>query len=67
MKPLDGKVAIVTGATKSKGLGKAIAVKLADLGAQVALTGRAHSNNGVAEPVAEISAAGGRAMAVNGQ
>ena len=29
MRPLDGKVAIVTGATKSKGLGKAIAVKRA--------------------------------------
>jgi len=43
MKPLEGKVAIVTGATKSKGLGKAIAVRLAELGAKVALTGRAKS------------------------
>ena len=30
MRPLDGKVAIVTGATKSKGLGKAIAVRSSD-------------------------------------
>jgi 3-oxoacyl-[acyl-carrier protein] reductase len=64
MKPLDGKVAIVTGATKSKGLGKAIAVKLADLGAKVALTGRAKSKQGVEANVAEINAAGGQAMAV---
>ena len=33
MKLLEGKVAIVTGATKAKGLGKAIAVKLAEQGA----------------------------------
>ena len=64
MKPLDGKVAIVTGATKSKGLGKAIAVKLAELGAKVALTGRAKSKQGVEANVAEINAAGGQAMAV---
>ena len=38
-KKLENKVAIVTGPTKSKGLGKAIAVKLAELGAKVALTG----------------------------
>ena len=64
MKPLEGKVAIVTGATKSKGLGKAIAVKLAELGAKVALTGREKSKAGVEANVAEIKAAGGQAMAV---
>ena len=64
MKPLEGKVAIVTGATKSKGLGKAIAVKLAELGAKVALTGRASSKEGVEANVAEIKAAGGDAMSV---
>ena len=64
MKPLEGKVAIVTGATKSKGLGKAIAVKLAELGAKVALTGRASSKAGVEANVAEIKAAGGEAMSV---
>jgi len=64
MANLDGKVAIVTGATKSKGLGKAIAVKLAEQGAKVALTGRESSKEGVEENVAEINAAGGDAMAV---
>ncbi len=64
MKLLEGKVAIVTGATKSKGLGKAIAVKLAELGAKVALTGRASSKEGVEANVAEIKAAGGEAMSV---
>ena len=64
MKPLENKVAIVTGATKSKGLGKAIAVKLAELGAKVALTGRAKSKAGVEANVAEINHAGGEAMAV---
>lgn len=64
MKTLEGKVAIVTGATKSKGLGKAIAVKLAELGAKVALTGREKSRAGVEANVAEINASGGEAMAV---
>ena len=64
MKPLQGKVAIVTGATKGKGLGKAIAVKLSELGARVALTGRASSKEGVEANVAEIKAAGGDAMSV---
>lgn len=64
MNLLEGKVAIVTGATKSKGLGKAIAVKLAELGAKVALTGRASSKEGVEANVAEIKAAGGEAMSV---
>ena len=64
IKKLENKVAIVTGATKSKGLGKAIAVKLAELGAKVALTGRAKSKEGVEANVAEIKANGGEAMAV---
>jgi 3-oxoacyl-[acyl-carrier protein] reductase len=64
MKLLENKVAIVTGATKAKGLGKAIAVKLAELGAKVALTGRASSKEGVEANVAEIQANGGEAMAV---
>ncbi len=63
-KALEGKVAIITGATKSKGLGKAIAVKLAEQGAKVALTGRESSKDGVEANVAEINAAGGEAMAV---
>ena len=64
MKLLEGKIAIVTGATKAKGLGKAIAVKLAELGAKVALTGRTSSKEGVEANVAEINANGGEAMAV---
>lgn len=64
MKLLEGKVAIVTGATKPKGLGKAIAVQLAELGAKVALTGRNSSKAGVEANVEEINAAGGTAMAV---
>jgi 3-oxoacyl-[acyl-carrier protein] reductase len=61
---LEGKVAIVTGATKAKGLGKAIALKLAEQGAKVVLTGRASSKEGVEKNVAEITAGGGEAMAV---
>ena len=64
MKQLEGKIAIVTGATKAKGLGKAIAVKLAEQGAKVALTGRTSSKAGVEANVAEINANGGEAMAV---
>lgn len=64
MKPLESKVAIVTGATKSKGLGKAIALKLSDMGAKVVLTGRAKSKMGVETNVAEINAKGGEAMSV---
>jgi len=64
MRTLENKVAIVTGATKSKGLGKAIAVKLAEQGAKVALTGRESSKEGVEANVEEINAAGGEAMAV---
>lgn len=64
MRHLAGKVAIVTGATKAKGLGKAIATKLAKQGAKVVLTGRASSKQGVDANVAEITASGGEAMAV---
>ena len=51
MKLLENKVAIVTGATKAKGLGKAIAVKLAELGAKVALTGRDARHRGERFPL----------------
>ena len=61
---LDGKVAIVTGVTKPKGAGKAIAQRLAEQGAAVAITGRAKSLPG-AEAIAEgFRSDGHRAVAV---
>lgn len=54
MKILEGKVALVTGATKTKGLGRAIAEKLAAMGAKVVLTGRASSKEGMEQNVADI-------------
>jgi 3-oxoacyl-[acyl-carrier protein] reductase len=38
MKPLDGKIAIVTGAGRPKGMGRAAALRLADHGASVVVT-----------------------------
>lgn len=64
MKTLEGKVAIVTGATKAKGLGKAIAVKLARQGAKVVLTGRAKSEAGMNANVEDIKAMGAEAIGV---
>jgi len=56
---LSGKVAIVTGS--SRGIGKAIALKLADAGASVVVTGHIED----AEPVAaEIRARGRQSLAV---
>jgi NAD(P)-dependent dehydrogenase (short-subunit alcohol dehydrogenase family) len=64
----EGKVAIVTGA--SRGMGKAIALRLAAEGAAVCVTGRptatgdARLPGSLQETVAEITAAGGQAVAV---
>jgi 2-deoxy-D-gluconate 3-dehydrogenase len=57
---LDGKVAVVTGA--SRGLGRAIAVALAGAGARVALAAR--SKPDLEESARLVEAAGGRAAVV---
>ncbi|MEW6662202.1 MAG: 2-dehydro-3-deoxy-D-gluconate 5-dehydrogenase KduD [Bacillota bacterium] len=56
---LEGKVAIVTGA--STGLGQAMAVGLAEAGADVAITGNSHALD---ETVAAIEAVGRRSLAL---
>ena len=64
---LTGKTAIVTGA--SRGIGKALALGLAEAGASVVVAARTAEPRGtlpgtIHETVAEIEAAGGRALAV---
>ena len=61
---LDGKVAIVTGVTKPKGAGKAIAQQLAEQGASVAITGRQKSLPGAEAIAADFRSAGYKAIAV---
>jgi 3-oxoacyl-[acyl-carrier protein] reductase len=63
MSELTGKVAIVTGA--SKGIGAGIAKHLAAAGAAVAVN-YASSREGADKVVAEITAKGGKAIAVHG-
>ncbi len=56
---LDGRVALVTGA--SRGIGRAIALKLAALGARVAVNYHRHAES-AGDVVAEIERRGGAAM-----
>jgi NAD(P)-dependent dehydrogenase (short-subunit alcohol dehydrogenase family) len=64
--PLDGRVAIVTGSSRS--IGRHIATVLASAGASVVVTGREHAGPGpgLAETVAAIEARGGTAKAIPG-
>ena len=54
--PLEGKVAFVSGASRPKGIGRAIALTLANLGADVAVTGKSHFEGAisVAEEIKQI-------------
>lgn len=61
MEPLQGKVAIVTGA--SRGIGRAIALELATQGASIVVN-YASSSSAADTVVAEINAAGGQAIAL---
>jgi 3-oxoacyl-[acyl-carrier protein] reductase len=62
-KTLQGKVALVTGA--SKGIGAEIALKLAEQGASVAVN-YSSSKKGADDVVTKIAAKGGKAVAVHG-
>src|SRR5882757_2246125 len=60
---LDGKIALVTGA--SKGIGAGVALSLANEGAAVAVN-YASDREGADRVVEKIKAAGGKAIAVQG-
>jgi NAD(P)-dependent dehydrogenase (short-subunit alcohol dehydrogenase family) len=66
--PLDGKVALVTGA--ARGIGRAVAVELAELGADVAVTARTVTprdddlTGTIHDTAAAIEGAGAKALAI---
>ena len=63
MKPLEGKIALVTGS--SQGIGRAIASRLASDGAQVIIN-YVGNQAAATEAVTQISDLGGRAVAIQG-
>ncbi len=75
MKPLKGKVAIVTGASAPRGIGRAIALRLAQDGASVVVTdikGKVDIDGAeqdktdlLAKTISEIEANGGKAVAMD--
>lgn len=60
-KPLQGRIALVTGG--SRGIGRAVALRLSEAGASVAVNYRA-AQRAADEVATEINASGGRAIAV---
>lgn len=78
MRGLEGKIAVVTGAARQRGIGRAIALRLAEEGCDVVVTGsrrppeafpeheRAAGWMGTASLAAEIEAMGRRSLAVDG-
>lgn len=78
MRGLEGKVALVTGAARHRGIGRAIALRLAEEGCDVVVTGSRrpaeqfpqHEQDmgwlGAASLAAEIEAMGRRALAIDG-
>ena len=61
--PLEGKVAFVSGASRPKGIGRAIALTLANLGADVAVTGKSHFE-GAITVAEEIKQTGRKSIAI---
>ena len=78
MRGLESKVALVTGAARKRGIGRAIALRLAEEGCDVVVTGlrrdpasfpaqeQAEGWQGVASVAAEIRTMGRRSIAVDG-
>lgn len=62
-RPLEGKVAAVTGAARARGIGRGICVVLAELGADVAVVDVGHEDEAEGR-VAELDALGVRAVFV---
>jgi len=60
---LEGKVAFVSGASRPRGIGRAVALALARMGADVAVTGKAHLD-GVTYLAKEIQETGQKSIAV---